>query len=171
MFYVATGRELSRATRYLVEAVEKRLAIPYPFLQEIVAKAGLEPGMDEATALRRAASFQPEILLGVYRHIREECRKRGIVAVWIFLPQVREGAWQEETPEMLRIAAAAGFLIVNLGDVYKNEKVEAVRLAEWDEHPNARGHRLIATRLYDELQAQQDLVFRTDGQRAARARP
>jgi len=171
VFYVATGRELSRAARYVVEVVEKRVGIPYPFLWEIVAKAGLKPGMDEATALRRVASFQPEILLGVYRHIQEESRKRGIVAVWIFLPQVREGAWQEETPEMLRIAAEAGFVIVNLADVYKNENAEAIRLAEWDEHPNARGHQLIAARLYDALQEQRDVVFRINEQRAAKARP
>jgi hypothetical protein len=171
VFYVATGRELSRAARYLVEVVEKRVGIPYPFLWEIVAKAGLKPGMDEATALRRVASFQPEILLGVYRHIQEESRKRGIVPVWIFLPQVREGAWQEETPEMLRIAAEAGFVIVNLAEVYRNESVEAIRLAEWDEHPNARGHQLIAARLYDALQVQQDAIFRSNEQRAAKARP
>ena len=73
------------------------------------------------------------------------------MAVWIFVPQVREGAWEEETPEMLRIATEAGFLIVNLADVLKSERVEAVRLAEWDEHPNGRGHRLIAARLYAAL--------------------
>jgi hypothetical protein len=171
VFYVATGRELLRAAQYVVEVVEKQVGIPYPFLGDIVAKAGLKPGMDEATALRRVASFQPEILLGVYRHIREECRKRGIAAVWIFLPQVREGSWQEETPEMLRIAAEAGFVIIDLGDVYKGESAEAVRLAEWDEHPNARGHRLIAARLYDALLAQQGAVFRSNEQRAAKARP
>jgi hypothetical protein len=171
VLYVATGRELSRAARYLVEAVEKQIGIPYPFLQQIVAKADLKPRMDQTTALRRAASFQPEILLGVYRHIREECRKRGIAAVWIFLPQVREGNWQEETPEMLRIAAEAGFVIINLADVYKSEPVEVIRLAEWDEHPNARGHRLIAARLYDALQEKRDAVFQMNRQQAAQARP
>jgi D-alanyl-lipoteichoic acid acyltransferase DltB (MBOAT superfamily) len=171
VFYVATGRELSRAGWYLVEVVQKRLAIPYSFLQEIVAKAGLNPDMDEATARRRLASFQPEILLGVYRHIAEECRKRGLVAVWIYLPQVREGIWQEETPEMLRIAAAAGFVIVDLADVYKNERVEAIRLAEWDQHPNSRGHQLIAARLHEALQAKRDVVFQINDQRGGKARP
>jgi D-alanyl-lipoteichoic acid acyltransferase DltB (MBOAT superfamily) len=171
VLYVATGREVSRAAWYLVEAVEKGLDIPYPFLAEIVAKAGLKPGMDQATALRRVASFHPEILLGVYRHIREECRKRGIVAVWVFVPQVREGAWEGELPEMLRTATAAGFVIVDLADVFKGERVEAIRLAEWDEHPNGRGHRLIAERLYAALQERQDVVFRSNEQPAAKARP
>ncbi|MGH7342934.1 MAG: hypothetical protein ACREKH_20810, partial [Candidatus Rokuibacteriota bacterium] len=171
VLYVATGREVSRAAWYLVEVVEKGIGIPYPFLAEIVAKAGLNPGMDQATALRRVASFHPEILVGVYRHIGEECRKRGIVAVWVFVPQVREGAWEGELPEMLEIAKAAGFVIVNLADVFKNERVEAIRLAEWDEHPNGRGHRLIAERLYEALQEQRDVVFRSNEHQAAKARP
>ncbi len=44
----------------------------------------------------------------------------------------------------MRLAAAAGFIVVDLSDVYKGEDLEAIRLAEWDEHPNARGHQLIA---------------------------
>jgi D-alanyl-lipoteichoic acid acyltransferase DltB (MBOAT superfamily) len=159
VFYVATGRELSRASRYMVEVVQKRIANPYPFLSEIVAKAGLTAEIDEASALRRLAPFRDEILAAVYRHIVEECRARGRVAVWIFLPQVREGAWQEETPDMLRIAAEAGFVIVDLADVYRGEDPAAVRLAEWDEHPNARGHRLIAERLYAALQDQRASIF------------
>lgn len=161
VFYVATGRELSRASWYLVEVVQKRIDIPYPFLREIVLKAGLDPEMDEASALRRLAPFREEILSGIYRHIAEECRRRGIVAVWIFLPQVREGAWQEETPGMLRLAEAVGFAMVSLADIYKNEDIAAIRLAEWDEHPNARGHRLIADRLYAALQEKRDTIFRT----------
>jgi hypothetical protein len=160
VFYVAPGREVSRAARYMVQVVQKRIDIPYPFLREAVAKAGLEPGMDEATALRRLAPFRSEILSGVYRHIAAECRKRGVVPVWIFLPQVREGSWQEETPEMLRSAKEAGFVILDLADVYKNQDIEAVRLAEWDDHPSPLGHRLVADRLYAELRKNWDSIFR-----------
>ena len=159
VFYVATGRESSRAARYLVEAVQKRIEIPYPALQAVVAKAVLDPGMDEATALRRIAPFHAEILTAVYQGIAEQCRSRGIVPVWIFLPQVRQGRWQEETPEMLRIAQAAGFVMVDLGDIYKGVDVASIRLAEWDHHPNQRGHELIAARLYHELHAKRDVLL------------
>ncbi len=159
VFYVATGRESSRAARYLVEVVKKRIEIPYPALQAVVAKAVLDPGMDEATALRRIAPFHAEILTAVYQGIAEQCRSRGIVPVWIFLPQVRQGRWQEETPEMLRIAQAAGFVMVDLGDIYKGVDVASIRLAEWDHHPNQRGHELIAARLYHEFHAKRDVLL------------
>ena len=163
VFYVATGRELSRAAHYLVEAVQKRLEIPYPALQAVVAKAGLSSAMDETTALRRLAPFHAEILTAVYQGIADQCRSRGIAPVWIFLPQVREGSWQEETPEMLRIAQAAGFVILNLGDIYKNIDIASIRLAEWDEHPNARAHELIALRLYQEIEGRRGAIFATSG--------
>ena len=76
----------------------------------------------------------------MYRRVVDVSRARGIVPVWIFLPQVREGTWQEETPETVRLAEDAGFIIVDLTDVYKGEDLAAIRLAEWDQHPNARAH-------------------------------
>ena len=56
--------------------------------------------------------------MAVYKAIVEQSRARGIAPVWIFLPQVRGGPWQEETPEMLRIAREAGFIIIDMGDIY-----------------------------------------------------
>jgi len=159
VFYVAVGREPSQSALHLAAIVRQRTAIPYPELQAIVARAGLDPQMDEATALRRLQPFHREILAAVYGRIVDECRRRGIVPVWIFLPQVREGTWQEETPETVRAAENAGFVMIDLGDVYKGQDLAAIRLAEWDQHPNARAHRLIAERLYDELQAKRDAVF------------
>jgi hypothetical protein len=161
VIYVATGREISRAAGYLVEVVKKRIDIPYPDLKEAVTKAGLEPDMDEATARRRLEPYRGDILAAVYGRIAEQSRARGIVPVWVFLPQVREGSWQDETAETVRLAEAAGFTVVDLTDVYKGEDLATIRLAEWDEHPNARAHRLIAARIYAALQENRDAVFRT----------
>ena len=102
VFYVAVGRESSQSALHLASVVRDRVEIPYPELRTIVAEAGLEPEMDETTARKRLQPFNDEILLAVYRRIVAECRRRAIVPVWIFLPQVREGAWQEETPEAMR---------------------------------------------------------------------
>jgi lysophospholipase L1-like esterase len=50
-------------------------------------------------------------------------------------------------------------VIINLDGVYDAYPVDAIRLAEWDEHPNALGHRLIAERLYQEIQAKRASIF------------
>jgi hypothetical protein len=163
VFYVATGREIHRSARHLVTAIREGTQIPYDGLREILAAAGVRAGMDEATGLRRLAPYRREMLSYVYRHIVERCLEHGILPVWIFLPQVREGNWQEETPEAVAIAEAAGFVVINLEDVYRGHDVDAIRLAEWDDHPNLSGHQLIARRLYDDLLARRQIIF--DGAR------
>ena len=161
VIYVATGRELSRAMSYLVEVVRKKIEIPYEPLRDIVRKAGLDPSMDEATSLRRLEPFSIEILSSTYRQIVEQTRAHDAVAVFVFLPQVREGTWQEETSETLRVAESAGFVVIDMADVYKGQDIAAIRLAEWDDHPNRRGHQLIASRLYDELQKKRETILQS----------
>jgi len=158
VFYVATGREFTRAADYLVEVVRKGVAIPYAPLSEIVEKAGLTAAMDETTALRRLQPSRDELLASTYRHIAAQIRAADAVPVFVFLPQVRAGTWQEETPETLRTASAAGFIVIDLSDVYAGQDLAAIRLADWDDHPNGKGHRLIADRLYAAVGARPDII-------------
>jgi len=159
VLYVATGREVSRSNRYLIEAVKKGIPIPYAPLRELMTKAGVTPQTDETTALKQLEAYREEILNFVYRHIADESRRRGVVPVWIFLPQVQEGSWQEETPDAFRIAEAAGFLIIDLSDVYKGNDLASLRIAEWDEHPTAFGHKLVAAKLLAAMRGRQDVIF------------
>jgi hypothetical protein len=159
VMYVATGRELSRAASYLVGVARKGIEIPYGPLRTAVEQAALKPDVDEATALRQLDPYRTEILRFVYSRIAEQARARGASPVWIFLPQVRDGAWREETPEALRLAKEAGFLVINLEDVYKGLDINTVRLAEWDDHPNVRGHQLVADRLFEQIKARREAIF------------
>jgi len=148
LFYIATGREVTRASDYLAEVVRKEVRIPYEPLAAIVARAGLTKDMDEATALKHLGPYRGELLAWTYGRIVETVRASGAVPVFVFLPQVRGGSWQEETPETLTIARAAGFTVIDLSDIYEGQDIETIRLAEWDDHPNAKGHRLVADRLF-----------------------
>lgn len=158
VFYFAAGREVSRAAEYLAEVVRKRVPIPYPPLAEIAAKAALTPDLDEQAALRKLTPYRADLLASTYSQIVARIRARGAVPVLVFLPQVRAGTWQEETPETLRLAAAAGFIVIDLSDVFAGEELASIRLAEWDDHPNARGHRLIADRLYEAVAANPGII-------------
>jgi hypothetical protein len=157
--YVATGREPSLAARYVGNAARKGFAIPYDFMRDAVAKAGVSTGMDETTAEKRLAPYQHEILSGIYDRIAAESRRHGIVPIYVFLPQVRKGTWEEETPEALRTAAAAGFVVVDLSNIYEGRDLASVRVSESDDHPNSTGHRLVAQRLYEAFEAKADAIF------------
>jgi D-alanyl-lipoteichoic acid acyltransferase DltB (MBOAT superfamily) len=158
VIYVATGRELSRAADYLSEVVHKRIAIPYAPLAQVVAKAGLTAELDDAAAAKQLRPYQEELLASTYGLIAARIRAGGATPVFVFLPQVQAGSWDEETPETLRIAAAAGFIVIDLSDVFAGHSIESIRLAEWDDHPNAKGHRLVAERLYDAISRRPDIL-------------
>jgi len=158
VFYVAAGREVSRAAEYLAEVVRKQVPIPYPPLVEIVRKAGLTPTEDETTALRQLNPHRAEVLSATYGLIAGRVRSAGAVPVFVFLPQVRGGSWQEETPETLRIAGAAGFILIDLSEVFAGQDLEAIRLAEWDDHPNAKGHQLVAQQLYAAIASRPEII-------------
>ena len=160
VLFVATGRELSRSVAYLAEVVHKGIAIPYDGLAAIVARAEVSASMDETLVRQRLAPHGRAVLAEVYGRIARQARAQGAAPVLVFLPQAREGSWQEETPDTLAVAREAGFRVIDLSDVYRGHDIEAVRLAPWDDHPNAYAHGLIADRLFAALAAARDEIFR-----------
>ena len=162
VIYVATGREASLAARYVGDAARKGVAIPYDFMRDAVTKAGVTSAMDETSAEKRLAPYRHEILSGIYGRIVAECRQHGIVPIYVFLPQVREGAWEEETPEALRTAEAAGFVMIDLSKIYQGQDLASVRVSESDDHPNRLGHQLVAERLYEAFNTNAAAIFPSD---------
>jgi len=47
--------------------------------------------------------------------------------------------------------AAAGIPLIDLFNVFPEAERPALRVAPWDDHPNATGHRMIADLLYRDL--------------------
>jgi hypothetical protein len=171
VIYVATGREISRITESLADAAIRGIEIPYPYLREVVANAGVSPGMDRTIALRRLADSKRDVATWQYGHIVSQSRDRGATPIWVFLPDLAKGSWQEETLPSLELARAAGFAIVNLDGVFDEHTVEELRVAEWDVHPNATGHALIARRLLTELTSAESPLRRPDRARSTEATP
>jgi D-alanyl-lipoteichoic acid acyltransferase DltB (MBOAT superfamily) len=159
IFYVATGREASRAAIQLAAAASGKVPLPFDYLKRILQQAGVPPGTPQAIASRRLMPFRDELLAWTYQYIVNQSRQRNIVPVLIFLPQVNDGVWKEETPSILRIAREAGLRVLDLSDVYSAHDVDSIRLAEWDNHPNQKGHDLVASRLYTLLNENRDEVF------------
>jgi hypothetical protein len=159
VFYIGAGREVSQASLALVDAVRKGIDIPFQYLRDTALRAGIDRSTEEGAAMRRLEPFRGEILSWLYGQIVQRSRERGIVPVFVFLPQVDEGTWREEVSEVLRRAGDAGFTVIDLSRVYEGHSATSVRLADWDNHPNARGHQLIGSQLYEALRKRQDAIL------------
>jgi D-alanyl-lipoteichoic acid acyltransferase DltB (MBOAT superfamily) len=137
-------------TTHLVRVVERGIPVPYPGLDSILHRAGVDrrlPRRENAGRIRLAADT---IVTWSLRRIADESRRRGAVPVMIVLDN-------PDTPRQPRLhsvgaAADAGFLVLNLLDVFgPGDQYLTFRQTEWDSHPTAAGHRRIADRLFDDF--------------------
>src|SRR3546814_5454243 len=74
--------------------------------------------------------------------------------VWIYLPPLFPTRGEpEERGRARELAEAAGFEIIDLTGAFEGIDVDTLVLEEWDRHPNARAHEIIAGRIYEAMQA------------------
>ncbi len=159
VIHVAAGREVFGAVQNLATAVRKGVPIPYEFLRDVARRAGIDAKTDETTALRRLQPFGGELLAWVYGQMAAACKQHNAVPILVFLPHIYPGIWEQEADEVIVRAKAAGFVVLDLKRIYQGIDPAVLRLAEWDAHPNAGGHQIIAQKLYDAIVQNTSTIF------------
>lgn len=126
------------------------LPVPYAIVRRGAGHLGIETRMPYGEARSRAKRMANEVLVHSFARFAELTRSRGIAAAVLALNVV-----VDDLPEIpLRGAIdRAGLPLFDLFGVYATADRAALRVAPWDDHPNAEGHRLIAERFYDDLTA------------------
>ena len=125
-------------------------------LAELVTTTGAAPGQPISVLEHRLRPRRFDLLGVLYHRIATTCRDRGIVPVWILLPLLSDDPAGDDAPtaeQLLELTAAAGFEVLDLRTVYAGLDPAQLRLAPWDEHPNARAHQRIADALEERLLA------------------
>jgi D-alanyl-lipoteichoic acid acyltransferase DltB (MBOAT superfamily) len=157
LFYIGHPSDGLKANNRLAELVMSGTTIPYDYLREVVEKAGVRADMPTRELRARLRSYSNEILAGTYHRVVEICRERNIVPVFIYLPNLR-ALGEEETPDHLRLATEAGFTVLNMNGVFDGVDEQTLHRNDYDFHPNAKGHRIIADRLYEVLRKNPALI-------------
>ena len=168
--YIAHETEFEKTLNSLANMVESRTDMSaYPELAAIVNEAGLRPGMPRTMAMRSLGAQRDRIIGWAYRHIAAQARERGVLPVWVFVPMpvpgtgpcppgsaqlfcfgnvARAGAAADAADPRVRrlfeIAQEAGFVTLDLSNVYGDADLASLWIAATDGHPNAAGHRMIA---------------------------
>lgn len=151
VFFIGHQLEKSITARNLAQTLRNGSEIPYDYLVEIGQRAGITPGIPQSEAERLLRPYQTELVSWTYRHVVELAAEHDLQAVWIFLPTFEGELIPSEIAELEQLAQEAGFVTLNLYDVFEGANIPDITVAAWDLHPNAPGHRLIADRLYEEL--------------------
>jgi hypothetical protein len=160
IYYVAHEIDGFLAIERLARLVQRKIPIEDEFLRDIVARAGLTPSMSQSAMLRELPPFTDELVRGAYAKIAELAREKGALPVWIYMPRVPERQPDKKQIEKLRSAAKdAGFITFDLTGLYGDRDVEDLVMSQWDLHPNAEGHEIMARSVMDAMRSDERLGF------------
>jgi len=140
--------------------------VPFENARAILRAVGIETRMPGREAHRHLSLFRDNLVRWTLSRIAAVTREHGAAPVFVALNVVSD----PDSNELAAITDAkeAGFLVFNLLDVWKNRDKSALRIAEWDEHPNAAGNQLVAERLMELMSEHRaELQLGTDNQRAS----
>ncbi len=158
VYYVAHQGEYYGLPKHLTQCVRVGFPLPYPCLDEIVRRAGVGDDTSWGMTELLLKPHDKEVARCVYRGIVEDCRQRGVVPVWIYVPIPGVTTVTIDEGRLKALARRAGFVVVDLSDWAVGERPADLKFDESDYHANARGHRLIADRLFTALQNRPDAL-------------
>jgi hypothetical protein len=121
------------------------IPVPFEFTRALLRGIGIKARMPWTEGERRLNLAADRIVVWTLEEIAKVAGKHGAVPVFLGLDNVVDPPAAEV--RALRDAESAGFLVFDLFDLWQGHDKEALRIAPWDNHPNAAGSRVIAERL------------------------
>ena len=92
-------------------------------------------------------------------------REAGAVPVWIYIPRVPERQPDREPIErLIAHAREAGFITFDLSELWGDTAVDDYVMSQWDMHPNAPGHEMIADAIIEVMRSDPRLGFAREGE-------
>ncbi len=144
--------------RWIVENILRCLrndiAIPYPYVEEIIAKAGVTSETGGRAAANRLSKYSADLVAWAFRRVVEICNERNIKVVWMFEPEVErfDFVGDKVIRELFTLAGESGFAVmIDLRGAYEGVPPSSLKLETYDEHPNVRAHGLLAEYVYEQL--------------------
>ena len=145
--------ELYWVVKELVLATQQQRAFPDMRLAEVVDRIGLTASTPRGEAVQLLESAREEVLAWIYGAIVQRCQDRNAQAFYAALPLPRDLPPDQarSLARELELAQQAGFTLIDIGDALEGVAYPQLWVREFDQHMNARGHALVADRLYPAL--------------------
>ncbi len=149
MLIVSTSRSVDPVRR-LAEKIQWDVPLLYPALINIREQLPFLADGIESIA-NQLEPYRGRLMNWTYERLARRSRIRGVLPVAVLLPGPRERSWPERMLLRADMLGEQGFEVLDLLGVYDTQKTEDLVIMEYDNHPSAHGHRLIADSLFEAL--------------------
>lgn len=130
-------------------ALEAGVPLPYPELEAACRAAGVDAATPRDVVKSKLEPVGNDLVAWAFRSFADRCHEAGVVAVWMFMAETAprfEDRFDEQIPLFFEMARQAGFdVVTDLRPAFDGVDGSTLKLFPWDFHPNAEGHRLLAS--------------------------
>lgn len=133
----------------LEHAGDGKVPVPFESWRRAARAVGLDPRMPGAEIKARIRRIGGDVSAWTVARFARRARESGARPLLLALNAVIERP-SRELPDADAIDKAE-LPVIDLLGAYDDQDSQTLRVASWDNHPNAAGHRVIADRLYPEL--------------------
>ena len=125
----------------------------YPELYEIAKRANIDTDTERAAVRPRLLPYRDELLRWGFDRMARLCDEAGVPVILVLIPDFGEPpGGHRNIRSVVDLGKEHGFEVINLYESLRDfPDTSALKLAPWDNHPNVRGHRLIADETYRRL--------------------
>ncbi|MBN2320610.1 MAG: hypothetical protein JXR49_16140 [Acidobacteria bacterium] len=148
---VHPGDSWRSAAEFLPRYLPSGIKIPYKYINDVISDAGVTRKMSRFEIQQRLMPYSYRLLAGAYKEFVNVCNQHRMNPILVILPRTYESTDSETIQKEIEIGKSAGFTVLPLLDVYNEYDPSDLMIAEWDEHPNTLGHKLIADELNRKL--------------------
>ena len=159
-----TALDFSLEEQHLRRVVGKGIDVPFDFAREALAGSRVEADDPPDEFHKKLGPFLKPLLGRTVERWAAEARRIGAPLTVVILPRADS---KTESPHLFQLfrdlADRHDLRYVDLSDAFDRLELDEYRIAPWDHHPNALGHRLIFARLRDGLLADEAFGARLEG--------
>ena len=135
--------------RGMIDVLNNKVWSQDSLIVDLVNRAGLEPGMNEATVFRKMKPHLAPIAKRLLAAIHQQIESNGAKAVLIYIPESEVRFEGAENYDLMKMGKAIGFDAISLDGAYDYMEPKDLQVTVFDHHPNALAHGLMADKFFE----------------------
>jgi hypothetical protein len=166
MLYLHYVDESDRMIASVAKNMIDGRAKEYPYLADLAESLNINGGTDLYTAVNRLKPFKDELYFWALERIARFCDEKEIELVIMYMGVLiyEPDASRRSKAKIMPYLTTHDFNVIDLYDVYDGQDKAALMIAPWDDHPNAKGHALLADAIFREMKKNKSWFLKTDSQ-------